>query len=77
MVERYGRWIAVLIVLALLLAVVILFGTVDLNLDESTLTDVRSAPVLSNDAPAEDMGAPFPTQTENPPQEQATPAPGD
>jgi hypothetical protein len=76
MAVRYGRTIAALIVLALFLAVVILFGTVDLNLDEHALTDVRSAPILSTDVPATDDVTPLPLQSESPLDGRHTPAAG-
>ena len=53
MLEDYGRWMAALILLTLLLAAVFLFATADLDMYENTLTDVRSAPVLSGADPAE------------------------
>ena len=49
MLEDYGRWMAALILLTLLLAAVFLFATADLDMYENTLTDVRSAPVLSGE----------------------------
>ena len=49
---RYGRWIAALLMLALLLAVVIIFSTVDLDTQSTSATDVNSAPILSSDGSA-------------------------
>ena len=77
MAVRYGRWIAALIVLALLLAVVVLFGTVDLDSGENTLTDVRSAPILATDGPTGATVTPLPSQDERPPGEQSPFAPQD
>ena len=76
MIDRYGRWIAALIMIALLLAVVILFGTVDLGMDGNTLTDIHSAPILSGNGPGEDEGYPSP-ETENPPQSPESPTADD
>jgi hypothetical protein len=70
MVDRYGRWIAALIMAALLMAVVILFATVDLDLNTHTTTDVRSAPIFSGaDATATQdflLTSPEATATETP-----------
>lgn len=60
MLEDYGRWMAALILLTLLLAAVFLFATADLDMYKNTLTDVRSAPVMSGTDPAEADDGPTP-----------------
>ncbi len=75
MMERYGRWIAALILIALLLAVVILFGTLDLGLDENSMTDVGSAPILSGADPEATELSPLPQPEE--PIPAAPPSSGD
>ncbi len=70
--RRYGRWIAALLMLALLLAVVIIFSTVDLDLRSTSATDVHSAPILSGDGSAMQIDNGTEAPPENSPQE--TPA---
>lgn len=66
MLEHYGRWIAALVVLTLLLAVVILFSAAELDVEGTTLTDVHSAPVFSSDGPREDEEGSLPGKSETP-----------
>lgn len=71
MIERHGRTIAAFIMVALLMAVVILFATVDLQFDSNTMTDVGSAPILSGDdrsvTPASPLQGPEDQSTVTPP----------